>query len=265
MHELLALSLPLLLLPFTVGATVPSESTSRAIESIYGEVGTSLLERHIDTLNTTGLNQLLVSSVSSSTKGINVVVPKKVKKLNYAKSGVTISYPTAPQYSITATVLDEKTPSYGFSFEIGVGKKPEFSSGVGIVSPGVLGLLAWDSAVFGAKRSFQSLKTDTWASLPSSILAQLIEKNEFVTIRGYKVQHTFIDYKGKSMMGMYLLSREVNGVTIGFIALYADNALVATGGQKMLTTQSEAQQLLMTVIEKSSVNESRANKYFQLQ
>lgn len=251
-------------LPLSVEAATPANYVASVIDETVAQIK---FPKNIFTGNSYQVVSLtsyssVATSFSSSSKNYLLVQPaKKTKSKKDAKSGVTIILPAKPAFVLNTKKLSEQNPNYGYVYEIGV-KEAKRPTALAIVSSGILGIIGWDSMQYGAESSMRAVITKNSFKLPPEILSQLKFKNETLQLDGELVTHNFIEYKGMHVLGTYASMKKYDKVVLGIISMYAESSLLPSESRTETLTEMQAQELLVTALTKSKVNQKQAKNYF---
>jgi hypothetical protein len=268
MHLLQLTVLTILLalyLPGVVSAQTPARLSSELIHTSFAEVVTLPgVSGGVQNGVFSSATPLLLTSANTTTTKVNVVSAKKTKTTKDSKSGVSVTLPAKPVFILKKQVVDTSSPSFGYMYDIGIkGATP--STGMVLVSSGIFGLLGWDSMQYGAETALQQAVLKNQFKLPASLLPELKYKKELIYLNGHEVAHSFLEYKGVPITGMYAGQQDYDNVLIGGISVYASASIVPTDKRGQLMTSEQAQEFLVTILEKSKVNQKQAKKYFDIE
>lgn len=253
-----------LCLPGISFAQTPAKFSSELIHSIYTDTVTLPgVGAGVQTNAFPNVTSLLLTSANTTTKNVNVVSAKKTKTTKDNKSGVSVTLPVKPVFILEKQVVDTSNPSFGYLYDIRIkGATP--STGMAFVSAGVFGLLGWDSLQYGAETTLQEAVLQNKFNLPTTLLPDLKYKKEMMYLNGYEVVHSFLEYRGAPIMGMYAGAQDYDDVLIGVVSIYAVSSMLPAEERGQLMTSAQAQEFLVTALDKSKVNQKQAKKYFKL-
>lgn len=254
-------------LPFEVEAATPSNFASSLVDETVMQIKfpNPLSLATSSPIVSAGNIFPLTASYSSTTKNSTVVKPaKKTKSNKNAKSGVTLALPAKPAFALSTKQMSEPNPHFGYMHEIKV-KNAQKATALTLVSSGIFSLIGWDSMQYGAESTLRDIVTKNSFKLPPALLPQLVSKKEILLLNGHMVSHSYIEYKGARIFGMYAGSKKYDEVMVGVISLYADPSLLPPESRAEVLNPAQAQELLVTMLSKSKVNQKQAKKYFKIE
>jgi hypothetical protein len=254
-------------LPFLTEAATPSNYASSLVDETAMQITfpNNLFSVSSLPIVSPGNSFPLTASYSSTTKNSTVIKPAKKTKLNKnAKSGVTLALPAKPAFVLSTKQMSEPNPQYGYMHEITV-KNAKKATALSLVSSGIFSLIGWDSMQYGAESTLRDIVTSNSFKLPPTLLTQLVSRKETLLLNGHTVAHSYIEYKGARIFGMYAASKKYDEVMVGVISLYADPSLLPPESRADVLSPSQAQELLVTMLSKSKVNQKQSKNYFNIE